>query len=172
MRRARGNSEKLPKVCGNRAADEVSGVTASSAEIPTTTPSTAAEQISAEPVNDTDQRSRWWLQIAISNFRFRALYDTGASRTVIGAVGLQLASALGRPVMLSYGRRAKVVEGQTATIAGYVELPFEVAGVKRDIRVAVIPDDKVDCNLGANFVRAFGIIHDPINNQFVVRERG
>ena len=51
------------------------------------------------------------------------------------------------------------------TIAGYVELPFEVAGVKRDIRVAVIPDDKVDCYLGANFVRAFGTIYDPINNR-------
>ena len=168
MRRARGNSEKLPKVCGKRAAGEVSGVTASSAEIRATPPGTAAEQISAEPGNDTDQESRWWLQVAISNFRLRALYDTGASRTVMGAVGLQLASALGRPVMPSYGRRAKVVGGQTATIAGYVELPFEVAGVKRDIRVAVIPDDKVDCYLGANFVRAFGTIHDPINNQLIL----
>ena len=55
-----------------------------------------------------------------------------------------------------------------ATIAGYVELPFEVAGVKRDIRVAVIPDDKVDCYLGANFVTAFGTIHDPIKNQLIV----
>ena len=93
---------------------------------------------------------------------------TGASRTVMGAIGLQLASALGRPVMPNYGRRANVVGGQTATIAGYVELPFEVAGVKRDIRVAVIPDDKVDCYLGANFVRAFGTIHNSIKNQLIV----
>ena len=47
-------------------------------------------------------------------------------------------------------------------------MPFQVTGIKRDIRVAVIPDDKVDCYLGANFVRAFGTIHDPINNQLVV----
>ena len=162
-------------MCGKRAAGEVSGITASSAEIPATTPGRAAEQISAEPVNHTDQESRWWLQVAIDNFRWRALYDTGASRTVTGAVGLQLASALGRPVMPSYGRRAKVVGGQTATIAGYVELPFEVAGVKRDIRVAVIPDDKVDCYLGANFVKAFGTIHDPIEklkNALIWKSRG
>ena len=75
---------------------------------------------------------------------------------------------MGAVIMPSYGRRAKVVGGQTATIACYVELPFEVAGVKRDIHVAVIPDDKVDCYLGANFVRAFGTIHDPINNQLIV----
>ena len=70
--------------------------------------------------------------------------------------------------MPSYSRRAKAVGGQAATIAGYVELPFEVAGVKRDIRVAVIPDDKVDCYLGPNFVRDFGTIHNPINNQLIV----
>ena len=104
----------------------------------------------------------------IGNFRLRALYDTGASRTVMGAVGLQMATALGKPVMTSYGRRAKGVGGQTACIAGYVELPFEVAGVKRDIRVAVIPDNKVDCNLGANFVREFGTLHYPIKNQLIV----
>ena len=71
-------------------------------------------------------------------------------------------------MMTSYGRRAKVVGGQMARIVGYVELPFEVAGVKRDIRVAVIPDDKVDCYLGANFVREFGTLHDPIRNQLIV----
>ena len=87
---------------------------------------------------------------------------------MMGAVGLQMAFALGRQLMPSYGRRAKVVGGQTARIAGYVELPFEIAGVKRDIRVAVIPDDKVDCYLGANFVREFGTLHDPIRNQLIV----
>ena len=70
--------------------------------------------------------------------------------------------------MPSYGRRAKVVGGQTARIAGYVELPFEVTGVKRDIRVAVIPNDKVDCYLGSIFVREFGTLHDPIKNQLIV----
>ena len=164
MRRTRSNSEKLLEMRGKRAADKGSGVTASSAAIPAPTSSAAAERASAELINDADQESRWWLQVAIGKFRLRALYDTGASGTVMGAVDLQLASALGRPVIPSYGRRAKVVGGQTATIAGYVELPFKVAGLKRDIRVAVIPDDKVDCYLGANFVRAFGTIHEPINN--------
>ena len=79
----------------------------------------------------------------------------------MGAAGLQLASALNRPLMPSFGRRAKVVGGHTASIAGYVELPFEEAGVKRDIRVAVIPDDGVDCYFGANFIKAFSTVHDP-----------
>ena len=148
---------------GKCAADEVSGVTTSSAEDPST-----ASATETKGVNTKDTESRWWLQVSIGNFRLRALYDTGASRTVMGAVGLQMATALGRPLMPSHGRRAKVVGVQTAHIAGYVELPFEVAGVKRDIRVAVIPDDKVDCYLGANFVREFGTLHDPVRNQLIV----
>ena len=90
-------------MCGKRAADEVSGVTASPADVPAQKHGTTAEQISVEPSNETDLESRWWLQIAISNFQLLVLYDTGASRTVMGAVGLQLASALGRPVTPSCG---------------------------------------------------------------------
>ena len=67
-----------------------------------------------------------------------------------------MASAHGRPIILSYSRRAKVERDHTALIADYVELPVKLAGVKRDIRVAVIPDDKVDCDLGANFFASSG----------------
>ena len=148
---------------GKRAADEVSGLITSSAEDPATASATETKGANA---NDTE--SRWWLQVSIGNFRLRVLYDTGASRPVMRTAGLHMATALRRPEMPSYGRRAKVVGGQTAHIANYVELPFEVAGVKRDIRVAVIPDDKVDCYLGANFFREFGTLHGPIKNQLIV----
>ena len=50
-----------------------------------------------------------------------------------------------------------------------MELPFEVAGIKRDIRVAVIPEEDVPCYLGANFTRAFSTVHDPDLNQLFVR---
>ena len=120
VRSTRSNLSQLREMyAGKRAADEVSGVTTSSAEDPATASTTATKG-----ANANDMESRWWLQVSIGNFRLRALYDTGASRTVMGAVGLQMATALGRPVMPSYGRRAKVVGGQTARIAGYVELPL------------------------------------------------
>ena len=88
---------------GKRAADEVSGVTTSSAEDPAT-----ASATETKGVNTNDTKSRWWLQVSIGNFRLRALYNTGASRTVMGAVGFQMATALGRPLMPSHGRCAKV----------------------------------------------------------------
>ena len=48
-------------------------------------------------------------------------------------------------------------------------MPFEVAGVKRDIRVAAFPDDNVDCYLGANVIKAFSAVHDPDSNQLFLR---
>ena len=83
MRCAERHSSKLPEVPGKRAADEVSGVTNSSAADPAIAPT--KEGVNAD-VNDVE--SRWWLPVSVGNFRLRALYDTGASRAVMGAVGL------------------------------------------------------------------------------------
>ena len=54
-------------------------------------------------------------------------------------------------------------------VTGHVELPFELAGITRDVLVAVIPNLEVDCYVGANFARAFGTIHDPLDNSLFVR---
>ena len=78
---------------GKWAADEVSGVTTSSAADPATAPAKEGVNVDAN-----DVESRWWLQVSVGNFRLRALYDTEASRTVQGAVGLQMALALDRPI--------------------------------------------------------------------------
>ena len=50
-----------------------------------------------------DAEVRWWLQMGVGAFRIRALYDPGASRTVMGLIGLQLASACGRALSPSQG---------------------------------------------------------------------
>lgn len=36
-----------------------------------------------------NQKTRWWLQVEIGDFRTRALHDPGISCTVMGKVGLQ-----------------------------------------------------------------------------------
>ena len=99
----------------------------------------------------------------------RALYDPGASRTVMGPIGLQLASACGRALTPSQGRGARVADGCSSPISGYVELPFEVAGIKKDLKVAVMPELDADCYLGVNFVREFQAILDPCSNQLLIK---
>ena len=46
-------------------------------------------------VHPPDTETRWWLRIEVGEFEFRTLLDLGASTTVMGTVGLQLATALG-----------------------------------------------------------------------------
>ena len=128
-----------------------------------------AETARADDTVGSETETRWWLEVSVGGFRIRTLYDTGASHTVMGAAGLQIAAAMNQLLTASYGRRAKVVGGHTATIAGYVELPFEVAGIKRDIRVAVIPEEDVPSYLSANFTRAFSTVRDPDLSQLFVR---
>ena len=66
----------------------------------------------------------------------------GAARTDMGSIGLQLATEC--PLMPSCGRKAKVPGGHTFAIAGYVLLPFEVAGVKKEICVVVLADETLE----------------------------
>ena len=69
--------------------------------------------------------------------KVRALLDPGASTTVMDAVGLQLATALG----------CKFVASEKPG----VRLP--VAGLTRAIQVAIMPKLDANCYLGVNFVR-------------------
>ena len=48
----------------------------------------------ASATHPPDAETRWWLQIEVGEFECHVLLDPGASTTVMGTVGLQLATAL------------------------------------------------------------------------------
>lgn len=52
-------------------------------------------------VNGTSDR--WWLQVNIGDFKIGALYYPGTTRTILGSVGVGIASALKATVQLAYG---------------------------------------------------------------------
>lgn len=135
-------------------------------------PPCEGEASSSRSKVDVDAETRWWLQVGINGFRIRALYDPGASRTVMGNIGLQLASACGRQLVPATGRGARVANGAYTPLVGHVTLPFEVAGIKKDLRVAIMPELDTDCYLGANFMRTFETVHDACENQLYVKTAG
>ena len=51
-------------------------------------------------------------------------------------------------------------------------LPCEVAGVKKEIRVAVLADETLECYLGADFIRTLGMIHDSVKNRLTINASG
>ena len=129
----------------------------------------AATQETSAGANPTAE-TRWWLTVSIGVFRIRALYDPGASCTVIcEELGTRIAEACGREIKICTGPGARVADGRLSPIRGYVDLPFEVASVKRDVRVAIMNRLDADCYLGANFMRVFQTVFDPTRDQLLVK---
>ena len=126
-----------------------------------------SDQIPVQP-----DELRWWVQVGIGSFRVRALYDTGASRTVMELLGLQLATECGRKFRLASGARARGAGNNLLRVTGHVGLPFELGGTKKDVLVSIIPDLEVDCYVGSNFFRAFETVHDPVENRLIVKKSG
>ena len=87
---------------------------------------------------------------------------------MVGSIALQLATECGRTFRPASGGGARGAGNNLLRVTGHVDLPFELGGVKRDILVAIIPDLEVDCYVGSNFVRAFEIVLDPIENRWVI----
>ena len=110
--------------------------------------------------------------MGIGGFHIWALYGTGACRTVMGSLGLQLATECGQRFRPTSGVGAKGTGNNLLRVTGHVELPFELSGIKKDILVSIIPDLEVDCYVGSNFVRAFETVHDPVENMLIVGNSG
>ena len=60
----------------------------------------------------------------------------------------------------------------SSLISGYDELPFEVSGIKKDLKVVAMPELDADCYLGVNFIRKFQAVLDPCSNQLLIKSAG
>ena len=106
----------------------------------------------------------------MGEFNLRALLDPGASTTVMGTVGLQLATALGKYFVASEKQGVRLADGSRSPLLGHVLLPITVGGLTREIRVAIIPQLDADCYLGVNFVRAFRAVLDPDTDRLFCKD--
>ncbi|CAB0039242.1 unnamed protein product [Trichogramma brassicae] len=114
--------------------------------------------------NDTNLHARWWLEIVVGKSKIRAMLDSGATHTITGPLGLQLASECESRVMPTFGVQAKANDGRTESIIGRAELPVQVAGVTHTLNVALVNSMDDECLLGADFYRTFNAIVHPREN--------
>ena len=64
----------------------------------------------------------------------------------------------------------RLADGSRSPLLGHVILPITVAGLTRDIRVAIMPHLDADCYPGVNFVRAFRALLDPDKDQLLCKD--
>ena len=81
--------------------------------------------------------TRRWLSVATPDLRIEAFMDTGASRTVLGSIGLQLAAATGTELLPGTDRKVRVSGERSLTTAGNVDQTFEMVVTSKDIRLNV-----------------------------------
>ncbi|XP_023245977.1 uncharacterized protein LOC111643085 [Copidosoma floridanum] len=104
----------------------------------------------------------------VAGYKLQALYDPGATHTVMQAVEIQIANACGRQLRLTLGSAA-MADRRPAPTLGLVPLPFELGGVKRDVDVIGLPELYADCYVSANLINAFGTVQDPVNRVLVIK---
>jgi hypothetical protein len=147
--------EEEPKLLDTKADSEAETVGAE--QIPEGNASVASEGPSEGEVGgveyDPEKETRWWLPLEVGDYKLRALYDPGASCTVMGPIGLRIASSMGRKLSKSKAGQVRLADGKRTTLVGHVLLPFTVGGLTKDLRVGILPGLDEHCYVGVNFVR-------------------
>ena len=93
---------------------------------------------------------------------------TGAYRTAVGPIGLQIATACGKKT------GARLADSRTAAVLGHIELPFDVAGIRHYLDVVILEELDADCLIGTDFMRQFNAVMWPRDSTLgieVVTER-
>lgn len=112
------------------------------------------------PVQTLELGSRWFVPIRIGEITVSALVDTGSSVTLLGEKGRQVAAYLGRDIVESPSRHIILANGDIERSVGSVTLPFQIAGVTRELSVRIVPAIMGDAILGLDGIRAFEMSFD------------
>ncbi|CAB0037239.1 unnamed protein product [Trichogramma brassicae] len=115
-----------------------------------------------------DLEGHWWMQVQVGGKEVRGLYDTGGNRTTMTEIAAQFAQKCGRTITSVHSRRTRCANDSASVVTGFVDLPFTIGGITRDVRVDIMPDLWTNCLLGSNFIRTFQTIHNPITNECIV----
>ena len=89
---------------------------------------------------------------------------------MMGTVDLQLATVLGWTLVAAEKQGVRLADGIRIRLVGHVILPITVAGLTRDIRVAIMPQLDADCYLGVNFIRAFRAVLDQATDRLFCKD--
>lgn len=116
---------------------------------------------------------RGYVKTEILGLPLEGLLDSGASRTLVSNLGLRTLRDAGlNPRPPSRFKFISVANKGTSPISGELDVPFNVGGVVRVVRVLVVPRLSTPLILGLDFWRRFQLRADFITNTVEVGEVG
>ncbi|CAB0032231.1 unnamed protein product [Trichogramma brassicae] len=115
-----------------------------------------------------DLEGHWWMQVQVGGKELSGLYDTGENCTTMTEIAAQFAQKCGRTITSVHSRRTRCANDSASVVTGFVDLPFTIGVITRDVRVDIIPDLWTNCLLGSNFTKTSQTIHNTITNECIV----
>lgn len=103
---------------------------------------------------------RPYLEVSMFGVRIKALLDSGASRTVMGGAGWEIAKRLGLEPLKANVKELTVANGEPVAVVGLLPIPFRLEDRVDVIDVLVVPELRDRVILGADFIKSFAIVPD------------
>lgn len=108
--------------------------------------------------SDTDERP--YLNVTVFGTVMLGLLDSGATHTVVGEAGYQTLLRLGCSLVSDPISNCRVADGSSCSVTGVMNVPFELEGRLRLLKVLVVPSLPHTLILGADFWKAMGVVPD------------
>lgn len=123
------------------------------------TPEMTLSYSMADPRDSLELPPLHYFPVIIGQNSLKALVDSGSSRTLLGAQGIEIVRRLNLPIRKKI-TRIRTANGQIAKAREEIEIPFSLKGRTRTISACLLPDLAVSCLVGIDFLRVFGIVVD------------
>ncbi|KAK2575323.1 hypothetical protein KPH14_000816 [Odynerus spinipes] len=114
-----------------------------------------------------DSTTLLFLTIFIEGRPIRALIDTGASRTFLGPSAVGIVRELGISIETARPIRVRTATGQQVHSRKEVGLTLTVGAKTAGLRARILPRLGLECVLGIDFLRTFGVNIDFADNTWL-----
>lgn len=111
---------------------------------------------------------RGYLDVDVLGLDVRGLLDSGAGRTVANAEGWEMFKAAGLTLESSAYSHIKVADKRLANVTGEVQVPFNVGGKIRMLRVIIVPQVSCCLILGIDFWRRYHLNPDFVKEECTI----
>lgn len=103
---------------------------------------------------------RPFLRVRVFGVDMLGLLDSGASRTILGAPGLEILGTMKIKIQQARIKDCTVANGSSCEVIGSINIPFQIRDKVVLLDVLVIPSVTYSLILGADFWRRAGIVPD------------
>lgn len=114
--------------------------------------------------------NRPYITVKIFDIDITALFDSGATTSIVGAGGQAFLKKNNFKINPSYVKNVVVADGSQQLVKGLVDLPVEIKNECRIVKALVVPSVRHSFIFGSDFARQFSLLLDFKNNTWFAQD--